>query len=106
MNLYVQFLAMALCNGAIALTLTKRTIFRWARQWIVDRSDFFGELIQCPYCTSHWLAAVSMVIWHPRFTDCGFVVADYIATGFALVAMSAIVSGMIYRLFASSQPSE
>jgi hypothetical protein len=100
MNQYVQFMAIALCNGVIAMTLTKAVIFHTFRQWLVDKSNFIGELIQCPYCTSHWIAAVAMVIWHPRFTDCGFLPVDYIATGFALTALSSMVAGIVYRLFA------
>jgi len=106
MTLYMEFLVLALCNGAVALTLSKATIFRSMRKWVFSKSDFLGELIQCPYCTGHWVALFSMLIWHPRLTHCRFILVDWIATGFALVALSAITSAIIFRLFAGSHSEE
>lgn len=95
----IQFLVLGLCAGAISLTLSKGTIFKKARAWVDKKSDFFGELINCPYCTSHWVSFFMMLVFHPRMVECGYVMVDYLATGFALVALSAMTAGTIYRLF-------
>jgi Protein of unknown function (DUF1360) len=99
MSPYIQFLILGLGVGLISLTLVKGTIFKRLRDEVAYRSDFFGELLSCPYCTSHWVAAIAMVIWHPRLVDCGFIVVDWIMTGFALVAVATMAAGIIYRLF-------
>lgn len=97
----LSFVILALCNGAITLTLTKGSVFSKARLWIGDKSSFLGELIQCPYCTAHWVSFVSMLVFQARMINSGVVVVDYLATTFALVAMTAITAGLIFRLFAS-----
>lgn len=107
MNQLLLVAILALCNGALAITLTKGTIFRRVREAIIIRSNFFGELVQCPYCTSHWLAFAGMIAYHPRLLTTNFVVGDYFVTTFALVCLSAISAGAIYKLFASNPvPSE
>lgn len=95
-------IVLALALGAISMTVTKSRIFRGLREKVENRSEFWGELISCPYCFGHWLSLGAMLIWHPRLLNCGVLALDYVMSGFALVALSALVSGAIYKLFASS----
>ncbi len=44
-------------TGVISLTLTRSRLLRGPRNWIKYRSPWWGELVTCPYCTSHWVAA-------------------------------------------------
>jgi hypothetical protein len=99
MNQYLQFLMLAFCGGCIALTVTKGTVFHKMRSWIADRSDFFGDLIHCPYCTSHWVGFFLMVIFHPRMVVSGNIFFDYIATTFALIFLIALSAGTVFKLF-------
>lgn len=94
-----SLLILALCNGALAMTFTKSRVFRAPRRWVADRSDFWGDFVQCPFCISHWLAFLSVAAWRLRAVDCGFAPLDYAASAFALVALSAFVAGAIFRLF-------
>ena len=45
-----------------------------------------------------WVAIAAMLVFHPRMVG-GNIVADYIATGFALTGLSALVAGSIFKLF-------
>jgi hypothetical protein len=38
------------------------SIFETPRKWIINRSTFFGELIQCPICTGTWVGMVLSII--------------------------------------------
>lgn len=96
----IEFLFLGLCCGVISLTLTKGTIFESLRMATLKRSLFFGELLMCPYCTSHWVAMGAMLVFHPEMITSSFLVFNYLATWFALVALSAMTAGSIQKLLA------
>ena len=97
MNL-LPFILLGLAVGTVSYTITKGSIFGPLRVWVIERSYWLGKLMQCPYCMSHWVAIAAMLAFHPRMIG-GHVVADYIATGFALTGLSALVAGSIFKLF-------
>lgn len=100
----ITFLLLAVCCGTIAYTLSKGSIFASMRMWIIMRNMWLGSLIQCPYCTSHWVAFTAMLVFHPRMINGDFVVTDYLATAFALVGLSAMVAGVFFKLFTQEEP--
>jgi len=59
-----RVLEMGVATGVVTLTLTRAKMFLPARRWIIDRSSWWGELVSCPYCMAHWVAAF--------FTICSF----------------------------------
>jgi hypothetical protein len=71
------------------------------REWVDNHSEFFGDLIHCPYCTSHWVGFAAVIIFQPILFSCGWIVADILLTTFAVVAVSSIVSGMIIKAFSN-----
>ncbi len=108
-SVWLTTIALSIANGAIALTITKSKFFAGMRAWLSLRTSWLGKfaygLLSCPYCFSHWLAAVSVVLWQPRLTYIhygrvsGLWIADYVVSAFVLVGMSALVAGCIFRLF-------
>lgn len=51
--------------AVVALDLGRTRIFRPLRGWVRSRSDKLGELVDCPWCLSHWLAgAVAVYRWN------------------------------------------
>lgn len=98
MNQLLPFILLGLCCGVISYTITKGSIFGPLRVWIIESNYWAGKLMQCPYCMSHWVALAAMLVFHPRMIG-GHVVADYIATGFALTALSVLTAGSIFKLF-------
>ena len=97
MNL-LSFLFLGLCCGTISYTITKGSIFGPLRVWLIERTYWLGKLVQCPYCMSHWATILAMLVFQPKMIG-GNVVADYIATGFALTGLSALAAGSIFKLF-------
>lgn len=97
MNL-LPFLLLGLAVGTVSYTITKGSIFGPLRVWVIERSYWLGKLMQCPYCMSHWVAIVAMLVFHPQMIG-GNIVADYIATAFTLTGLSALTAGSIFKLF-------
>ena len=79
--------------SACSLTLTRSAMMIPLRRWIRSKNSFFGAMISCHYCTSHWLAAMVVVISTPA-VDGGFFL-DLVLAWLGLVGISALISGVI-----------
>ena len=90
----VVFLAMAVAS--VSMTLTKSKVFGTLRERIDERSEFFGELIHCPYCTSHYVSLGAVLLFQPVVATSGFHVIDLLASAFAMVTASSFFCGVIF----------
>ena len=99
MNLQELFrvFVLALATSAISVTISKAKVFEALRYWIAKRNKWFGELVSCSYCTSHWVAIAFVAIYRPRPIHQFFLI-DIIVSVFVIVIFSAIVSGLVMRL--------
>lgn len=93
----MELLLLALATSAISITIARGGIFQWLRDWIHDHNLWLGKLVACPYCLSHWVAGVLVGIYYPLF-DYTWVVVDFILAVFVIVAISAVIIGVITRL--------
>lgn len=101
-SLYVALL-LSLPVAAISVTITKASIFHPLRNWVAEHSEWVGKLFTCPYCMSHWVSFVLVACYQPRVFQLWWLL-DLILSGFAVVAVSALVSGVIVHLvFAESE---
>lgn len=92
----VSFLILCLANASVSFTVARSEVFRPARDWFFNRStnkvfEFISDLIHCPYCLSHWVAFLMVLIWQQKFTNTFVPVIDFAVTIFAIVGLSAIV---------------
>jgi len=59
---------------ATSLIIVEGSIFDGPRERIAEKSDFFGNLLNCIMCTSTWVGFFySITIWSPSsslFTNC------------------------------------
>jgi hypothetical protein len=51
-----QLFAVGAVVMGMAQTLTKEKIFAPLREWLGGKETFFGYLVSCPYCASHYIA--------------------------------------------------
>lgn len=65
MNPWITILAMSLAAGAISMTIAKSQAFEPLRDWVKARSEWFGDLIHCPYCVSHYVAIFFVGVYQP-----------------------------------------
>ena len=68
----MDLLLMALATASITLTLTKAKVTLRARAWLAYQRGplgWLGKMLQCTYCTSHWVAGTLVVVsdhaFHP-----------------------------------------
>lgn len=88
---------LALATAAISVTVSKARIFAFVRGWIASRSRRLGELVSCSYCTSHWVAIGLVAVYRPVLIS-QWIILDLIISVFSVVAIAAIVSGVITKL--------
>lgn len=92
-----QVAVLALATAAISVTTSKARVFAFARKWIAGRNQWLGDLASCPYCTSHWVAIAFVAIYHPVLVP-QLIVVDFFVSVFVMVAIAAIISGVIIKL--------
>ena len=99
---------LAMAVGAVSMTAAKAKVFRPWRLWVARHSKFFGDLVACPYCTSHWASMFAVAWFQPRLTASNWpyfgpvlnTVVDLVVSIFALVALSAFWCGVIFKAHA------
>lgn len=92
-----QVLMLALATSAISVTIARSKFFASMRDWIADRNIWFGNLVSCHYCTSHWVAISLVAIYEPRILN-GYWLCDLFVSTFAIIALSAVISGLMLTL--------
>jgi len=95
----VTLVALALAISSASVTITLSGIFASWREWIDDRSDFFGDLVHCPYCTSHWLSFGAVAVYQPRLVESSIWPLDYAVSAFILVALASFSAAVVIRAF-------
>jgi hypothetical protein len=96
-------LFLGIANGMISLCLAKAELFRTPREFLFNRSikliyNFLYNLISCPYCLSHWVAAAMVIIWKPVITHCGICLFDYVISVFVMVGFATITWTITFGL--------
>ena len=90
-----DILIMALATATVSVTVGQSKLFAPLRAWVKEHWDLGGELISCPYCLGHWVAlGVGPVYWSGP-VDVATVTTVWLAT----VALAALISGTIGRLY-------
>lgn len=92
-----QVTVLAVAVAAVAVTVSKARVFASTREWIAKRNAWLGELVSCSYCTSHWVALALVAIYRPVLVE-QWIVVDLLVSLFAMVAIAAIISGVIIKL--------
>jgi Protein of unknown function (DUF1360) len=105
-NHLARLLEMGVATGVVSLTLTRSRPLRFIRVGIRSLSEWWGELVSCPYCMSHWIAA-GLVAWgrgSPRYWHWA---GAYPATleWLLVVAIAAPVAAAVYNSITSILPT-
>ncbi len=91
-----QVLIIALAVSAVSTTIALSSLFNPIRKRAKARLGWFGKLISCAYCNSHWLAFFAVAWFHPRVVD-GWWLANYFLVAFAVIALANVVTGVVRK---------
>ena len=83
-----QVICLSIITASIAFTLSETKLFLPFRDWVSARSKFLGKLVNCGYCTGHWIAFALVAIYKPQFFQC-CVLFDYFLTAIAIAWLGA-----------------
>ncbi len=92
-------LILSLPVSAITLTITKSSLFERLREWALERNEWLGKLVSCPYCTSHWVSFALVAWYQPRMLHSVWLPVDLIISAFAIVALAIPISFVVYCSF-------
>ena len=95
----ISLIFLSLMVSVISLTITKARIFYALRKKVDEKNKWLGDLIHCPYCTSHWIALFVVINYHPTVINSGNAIKDGLVSVFSIVAFSTIFSWIIYRSY-------
>jgi len=94
-NEWETAVALSLAAGAAAFTIARTKITEPMRAEVAKRNTWAGELVKCPYCTSHWLAGAAVLLMQPQLTDRKSRLLNLGVSWLAVTAGAAVVSGRI-----------
>ena len=92
-------LVLAFVVSGTSITITQTDIFEPLRNFLAAASPWLGKLIQCFYCTSHWIAFPVVAIYRPVLIHSGVRVIDYAVSAFFIVNAAMYFTGIGYKSF-------
>ena len=92
-----ELLIMALATATVSVTVGQSKLFAPWRMWVKGHWRFLGELMSCPYCLGHWVAAGLVLEFSHRQSITSF--ANLLVWWLAVTGLSALISGSIGRLY-------
>lgn len=102
----ILVLFLALPVASISLTTSRAKVFAGFRTWAAERSAWFGKLVECTYCTSHWVAFLAVAFYQPNVMNSGVLFVDLMASAFAVVALAAPMAGLMFTSLGRITPDE
>lgn len=103
---YLTILFLALPVASISLTTSRAKVFAGFRTWVAARSEWLGKLVECTYCTSHWVAFLAVAFYRPNVMNSDVLFVDLIASAFAVVALAAPMAGLMFIALQKITPDE
>lgn len=89
--------------AVVTMTISKASIFERPRVWLDQNYEWIGDLVACPYCTSHWAAFLLVALFQPRPVETNLYLLDMIASVFAMTFVSSMGCGAISRAFEAEE---
>lgn len=89
----------ALVVASVSFTITVTSVFKWLRELVSSIHPKLEELIHCPYCLSHYIAA--LLIWLTDFIYplTNSLLLNFLLTLFSVVGIVAILHYVMLRTY-------
>jgi hypothetical protein len=98
-------LVLALATSAVSVTITRSGMFLGLRRVVASRNKWIGELLQCPYCMSHWVSLVFMWWYGVRILPGTYWMVDLLISALAVVSVASFFTLLVmlsYKLAAQA----
>ena len=95
--MFRNFLIIGFVVAALSITIARGSLFFNIRVKIYRKSKFFGSLVGCTYCLSHWFAVLVILIYNPTIVQV-YPVVDFVFHVFLVVGSSALITVIILSL--------
>jgi len=82
--IYLSFI-----TASISFSVTETKLFKPLREWMKEKSTFFGELFSCGYCLGHWVAFALVAVYQPKIVA-AWSPLDYFLTALLIAWFSGI----------------
>ena len=67
-TMWIELVLLSLAVATASMTLGVSRIAKPWRDWMMTyRSPWPGHFAHCPYCLSHWLAFLAVLLYHPSW---------------------------------------
>lgn len=96
-----EIIILSLAVAAMSLTLAKAKVTSRLRGWLLVKLPWVGQMVQCVYCSSHWIAFGVALFTMPLQPYSDWL--NLLITTFALVGLSAIFTGLAIKLLHMDQ---
>ena len=90
---------LALCVSSASFTISTTSIFKEVREKISGYHHKFEELIHCPWCLSHWITFILLIMIGDWMTITGIGLIDFLLTTFAITCISGIGHYVLLRAY-------
>lgn len=83
-----QIILLSVITADISFTLTETKLFLPFRTWMSKGGKSLEKLVNCGYCTGHWIAFILMGLYKPRLFN-SYAFLDYFLTALAIAWIAA-----------------
>jgi hypothetical protein len=107
---FFHVLILGVATGGISLFLTKSTLLNGFHDWLAHHALPVEHVLECTWCTSHWVGAVLLLIyqpfllgsdWRPAWLAASrlnylLIPVDFIVTLMVIVAVAVVIARTVY----------
>jgi len=100
-----KLLMESIAVGSLSMTLARSRMFREVRWWFHRHGgEFAWDLSKCPWCVSHWLAAVVVLLAGKPVAATSVTWLDFVLNWLVIVALAPCAAFLIHRCYGALPP--
>lgn len=92
-------LILSFAISGISFTITTTSMFKWLREFISPIHHKVEELIHCPWCFSHWVTFITILIIGSNYKFTGIAWIDFFLTAFSIIGISGVIHYVLLRAY-------
>ena len=94
----ILLIILSFAVSAISLTLARSKVFESLRRFTLAQNRWMGELISCPYCLSHWISILLVIVYRPETSLHVWMPLDIVVSAFVIVGFGSLIIGAVSRI--------